>query len=82
MPVDYSISLILPEIILGFGALALLMVGAFRGEKSAELVTGLAVVVIAFALLGVCFANHGDTLSATTAPWSRTISGASCRRWR
>ena len=62
MPVDYSIPLILPEIILGFGALALLMVGAFRGEKSASLVTGLAVAVLAFALIGVVFAHHGDTL--------------------
>ena len=62
MPVDYSVSLVLPALILGAGALALLMVGAFRGEKSAELVTGLAIVVIGFALLAVCYANKGDTL--------------------
>ena len=62
MPVDYSVSLVLPALVLGAGALVLLMVGAFRGEKSAELVTGLAIAVIGFALLGVCYAHKGDTL--------------------
>ncbi len=60
MPVDYSISLILPATILGIGALVLLMVGALRGEKSAELVTGLAIAVIGFALLAVCYVHQGD----------------------
>ena len=62
MPVDYSVSLVLPALILGAGALALLMVGAFRGEGSAGLVTGLAIAVIGFALLAVCYANKGDTV--------------------
>ncbi len=62
MPVDYSVSLVLPAVILGVGALVLLMIGAFRGEKSAALVTGLAIAVICFALLAVCYAHKGDTL--------------------
>ena len=62
MPVDYSVSLVLPAVIMGLGALVLLMIGAFRGEKSAELVTGLAIAVICFALLAVCYAHKGDVL--------------------
>ena len=61
MPVDYSFALILPEMILGLGALTLLAIGAFRGERSTALVTVLAVVVICFALLAVCYAHKGDT---------------------
>ena len=61
MPADYSFSLILPVAIMGLGALALLMIGAFRGEKSTELVTVLAMAVIGFALLAVCYAHKGDT---------------------
>jgi len=45
-----SLPVILPEVILAAGVLVLLLVGAFRGEKSAWLVTELAVV-----LLGVAF---------------------------
>jgi NADH-quinone oxidoreductase subunit N len=44
-----SLQLSMPEIILAVGALALLMIGVFTGEKSALLVTGLAVVLIAVA---------------------------------
>jgi NADH-quinone oxidoreductase subunit N len=50
-----SLQLSMPEIILAVGALALLMIGVFTGEKSALLVTGLAVVLIAVAGLWLFF---------------------------
>jgi NADH-quinone oxidoreductase subunit N len=46
-----SLPLILPEVILAVGALALLMLGAFRGEKSMWLVTEGAVGVLGLALI-------------------------------
>ncbi len=51
---DYStfapqLALALPEIILSVGAMVLLMVGAFAGEKSARVVTVLAAILIAAA---------------------------------
>jgi len=42
-----SLRLALPEVILAVGALALLMIGVFSGEKSAPLVTGLAIALLA-----------------------------------
>ncbi|TWF56631.1 NADH-quinone oxidoreductase subunit NuoN [Neorhizobium alkalisoli] len=50
-----SLSFVLPEIILALGALALLMVGVFSGEKSSSLVTGLAIALIAVAGLVLIF---------------------------
>jgi NADH-quinone oxidoreductase subunit N len=41
-----SLQLSMPEIILAVGALALLMIGVFSGDKSAPTVTGLAVALI------------------------------------
>ncbi|HEV7435758.1 MAG TPA: NADH-quinone oxidoreductase subunit NuoN [Pseudorhizobium sp.] len=41
-----SLQLAMPEIILAVGALALLMIGVFSGERSAPTVTGLAVALI------------------------------------
>ena len=38
----------------------LLVIGAFRGEKSTNLVTELAIGLLAFALLAVCYAHKGD----------------------
>src|SRR5215204_2204091 len=43
----------LPEIILAAGALGLVLFGAFRGERSAELVTTAALALIAVTLLAV-----------------------------
>ena len=40
-----SLQLSIPEIILAVGALALLMVGVFSGERSGTTVTGLAVAL-------------------------------------
>ena len=62
MPVGYSLAQLVPELVLAIGALALLVVGAFRGEKSTNLVTELAIAVLAFALLAVCYAHKGDVV--------------------
>jgi NADH-quinone oxidoreductase subunit N len=43
----------LPEIVLAFGALVLVLVGAFRGERSTPLVTGLALLFLMIALATV-----------------------------
>ena len=50
-PLSFSIAHALPETILAIGALALLLVGAIRGEKSAGLVAELAMGVLALALV-------------------------------
>ncbi|MFB9952919.1 NADH-quinone oxidoreductase subunit NuoN [Rhizobium puerariae] len=50
-----SLQLSMPEIILAVGALALLMIGVFSGDKSAPLVTGLAVALLAVAGLWLVF---------------------------
>ena len=47
-----SLELSLPEIILAVGAMALLMIGVFVGEKSTSMVTGLAVGLLIIA--GLC----------------------------
>ncbi len=52
---DPNVALIVPELILATGALALLMVGAFGGEKSTRLVTGLSVALLVIALVFVIF---------------------------
>ena len=43
----YSLLPVLPELVLAAGAMALLMLGAFRGPQTTSLVTGLAVVLLA-----------------------------------
>jgi NADH-quinone oxidoreductase subunit N len=50
-----SLQLSMPEIILAVGALALLMIGVFSGDKSAPTVTGLAVALLAVAGLWLIF---------------------------
>jgi len=50
-----SVQLSMPEIILAVGAMVLLMIGAFSGEKSTTLVTGLAVAVLFVAGLWIVF---------------------------
>jgi NADH-quinone oxidoreductase subunit N len=50
MSPDFHLGPVLPEFIIAIGALVLLMIGAFRGERSAWLVTELAI-----AILGVAF---------------------------
>jgi NADH-quinone oxidoreductase subunit N len=58
-----SLQLSLPEVILAVGALALLMIGVFAGEKSAPVVTGLAVALLVVAALWVGF------MSGTGEAW-------------
>jgi NADH-quinone oxidoreductase subunit N len=56
-----SLQLAMPEIILAVGALALLMIGVFSGERSAPTVTGLAVaLIIASGLWLVLVPGEGD----------------------
>jgi len=50
-----SLQLSMPELILAVGALALLMIGVFSGEKSSVTVTGLAVALLAVAGLWLIF---------------------------
>ncbi|MBN9017181.1 MAG: NADH-quinone oxidoreductase subunit NuoN [Rhizobiales bacterium] len=53
---------LLPELVLAIGALALLMIGVFGGERSAPLVSTLAVIVIIVAGLALLFrAEDGVT---------------------
>jgi len=42
----YSLLPVLPELVLAAGAMALLMLGAFRGEQTTQLVTGIAVFLL------------------------------------
>ena len=42
----YSLLPVLPEIVLALGAMALLMLGAYRGQQTTGLITGLAVVLL------------------------------------
>lgn len=42
----YSLLPVLPELVLAAGAMALLMLGAFRGQQTTALVTGIAVVLL------------------------------------
>ncbi|MDE1992918.1 MAG: NADH-quinone oxidoreductase subunit NuoN [Rhizobiaceae bacterium] len=50
-----SLHLSIPELILAVGALALLMIGVFSGERSGPMVTGLAIAVLAIAGLWIIF---------------------------
>ena len=53
MPADFSLLPALPELILAVGAMALLMIGVFAGERSVPVVTALAVALIAAALVAL-----------------------------
>ncbi|MGG6895402.1 NADH-quinone oxidoreductase subunit NuoN [Rhizobium sp. BR 315] len=50
-----SLHLSIPELILAVGALALLMIGVFSGERSGPMVTGLAIALLAVAGLWIIF---------------------------
>jgi NADH-quinone oxidoreductase subunit N len=56
-----SLSLAAPELILAVGALVLLMVGVFSGERSSGTVTGLAVALIFGAGAWMLFFGHDGT---------------------
>src|SRR5690242_20468575 len=46
MSFDYQLLPVLPELVLAAGAMALLMLGAYRGQETTGLVTGLAVALL------------------------------------
>ena len=54
-----SISLLTPELILAVGAMVLLMIGVFSGERAYSVVNGLAVLVLIAAGAWVLTANNG-----------------------
>jgi NADH-quinone oxidoreductase subunit N len=56
----FSLPTILPEFILAAGVLALILIGAWRGEKSVWLVTEIAVALLGVALI-ILIAHRGDT---------------------
>ncbi|HXZ15898.1 MAG TPA: NADH-quinone oxidoreductase subunit N, partial [Roseiarcus sp.] len=58
MTTALSLPLVLPEALLALGALALLLLGAWRGEKSGWIILEAAVGVIGVALLTVIFNKH------------------------
>jgi NADH-quinone oxidoreductase subunit N len=55
---DLVVTAVLPEIILGVGALALLMVGVFGGERSARTVSYLAIALIVLASVALVTVVH------------------------
>jgi NADH-quinone oxidoreductase subunit N len=57
------LSAVLPEVLLALSAIALLLLGAIRGETSANVVTGLAIAVLAAAGVLVLLGS-GQTLTA------------------
>ena len=70
-----SLHLVTPELILAVGALVLLMIGVFSGEKSATTVMGLAVALLIASGLWMILVRQRAPLSA--APIWRTASPAS-----
>ena len=54
---------VLPELVLAVSAIALILIGAFRGERAANLVTGLAIAVLAAAALLVLLAPGGKVVA-------------------
>jgi NADH-quinone oxidoreductase subunit N len=50
-----SLHLSIPELILAIGALVLLMIGVFSGERSGRMVSVLAIIVLAVAALWLVF---------------------------
>lgn len=79
MSSDFHLGPILPEFILAVGALVLLMLGAFRGERWAALITELAVGIIGVALIIDIGTPSHDVLMFNGAflddPFSRFMKG-------
>ena len=59
MPITFAFGHALPELVLAIGAIVLLMVGAFRGERSAGLVAELAMGVLALAIVVIFIGAQG-----------------------
>jgi NADH-quinone oxidoreductase subunit N len=64
MIADFTILPALPEVILAVGALALLMVGAFGGDRATPVVTGLSVALLVIAAVAlVLMPAEGETFN-------------------
>ncbi len=64
MPADFTLLPALPEVILAVGALVLLMIGAFRGDDSVPVVTGLSVaLLVAAAAILIITPEDGETFA-------------------
>jgi NADH-quinone oxidoreductase subunit N len=59
MPADFAILPALPEIILAAGALVLLMIGVFGGDRATPIVTGLSVALLVIAAAILIFSPAG-----------------------
>jgi NADH-quinone oxidoreductase subunit N len=86
MTIQADLVVLLPELILAVGAMVLLLIGAFRGDKSANLVTILSVVLIAVSayvtmVLGDGQAFHGAFVMDGFARFTKAVvlwSSAAC----
>ena len=76
MMAGYDLLPVLPELVLAIGAMALLMVGAWRGTPSTGLITGLAVFLLVVTGALVWWLPAGSS-SPSAAASSSTISHAS-----
>jgi len=66
MPVDFAILPALPEIILALGALSLLMIGVFGGDRATPVVTGLSVaLIVVAAIILILMPAEGSTFAGT-----------------
>jgi NADH-quinone oxidoreductase subunit N len=64
MIADFTILPALPEVILAVGALALLMTGAFGGDRATHVVTGLSVALIVIAAVSlILMPTEGETFN-------------------
>ena len=59
LPLSTTVAHALPEVILALGVLALLLIGAFRGEKSAGFIAELAMGLLALALVVIVVGAQG-----------------------
>jgi NADH-quinone oxidoreductase subunit N len=56
-----DVSMIMPELVLAIGAMALLMFGVYSGERSAPAVTAASVAVLGVAVLAVALGGEDAT---------------------
>src|ERR1700761_2949550 len=86
MNIQADLYVLLPELILAIGAMVLLLIGAVRGDKSANTLTILAVILIAVSayvsmVLGDGTAFHGAFVMDSFARFTKAVilwSSAAC----
>jgi NADH-quinone oxidoreductase subunit N len=86
MNIQADLYVLLPELILAIGAMALLLIGAVRGDKSANTLTILAVILIAVSayvsmVMGDGIAFHGAFVMDSFARFTKAVilwSSAAC----